>query len=134
MKLTLYPEYRPSRIEWLGEVPEHWDIDRIKWSTRRTTNGIWGDEPNGVDDLVCVRVADFDRERFVVDDESLTLRAVERTQRKGRLLHKGDLLVEKSGGGEKQLVGCVVFFDHEFDAVCSNFVARMPTSLGHVPR
>jgi type I restriction enzyme S subunit len=41
-------------------------------------------------------------------------------------LVKGDLLIEKSGGGEKQLVGCVVYFDHDFDAVCSNFVARMP--------
>ena len=36
------------------------------------------------------------------------------------------MLIEKSGGGDKQLVGCVVYFDHEFEAVCSNFVARMP--------
>lgn len=34
-------------------------------------------------------------------------------------------MLEKSGGGEKQLVGCVVQFGHDFAAVCSNFVARM---------
>ena len=26
MKLAPYPKYRPSGIEWLGEVPEHWEV------------------------------------------------------------------------------------------------------------
>ena len=128
------PKLKPTSIDWLGEVPEHWEVDRIKWSTEGTTNGIWGDEPDGANDLICIRVADFDRERFLVVDKPRTLRAVDKAQRKRRLLHKGDLLIEKSGGGEKQLVGCVVLFDLEFEAVCSNFVARMPISRGHVPR
>ena len=25
-----YPAYKPSRIEWLGDVPEHWDVRRLK--------------------------------------------------------------------------------------------------------
>lgn len=134
MRLPPYPKYKPSGVEWLGDVPEHWDVDRLKWNTTGTINGIWGEEPNGVDDLICVRVADFDRERFLVVDDPPTLRAVEATQRKGRLLRKQDLLIEKSGGGDKQLVGCVVLFDHEFTAVCSNFVARMPIAPPHSPR
>lgn len=128
MRLLPYPSYRPSGVEWLGDVPEHWEVDRVKWTTTGTINGTWGDEPNGVDDVICVRVADFDRERFLVVEEPPTVRAVDEAQRSGRLLRKGDLLIEKSGGGEKQLVGCVVYFDHDFSAVCSNFVARMPTS------
>ena len=134
MKLAPYPKYKPSGVEWLGEVPEHWEVDRLKWTTSGTVNGTWGEEPNGVDDLICVRVADFDRERFLVIGEPPTLRDVDNAQRKGRLLRKGDLLIEKSGGGEKQLVGCVVFFDHEFAAVCSNFVARMPIVPRHSAR
>jgi type I restriction enzyme S subunit len=132
--LDPHPRLKPSGIDWLGEVPEHWDVDRLKWTTTGTVNGIWGDEPNGVDDLICVRVADFDRERFVVADNPPTLRAVEENQRSGRLLRKGDLLIEKSGGGEKQLVGAVVYFDHDFSAVCSNFVARMPIAARHSAR
>ena len=42
------------------------------------------------------------------------------------MLRKGDLLLEKSGGGDLQPVGAVVMYDHEVPAVCSNFVARMP--------
>ena len=26
-----YPAYRPSGVEWLGDVPTHWEVQRIKW-------------------------------------------------------------------------------------------------------
>jgi len=29
MSLPRYPEYKPSGVEWLGEVPWHWDVKRI---------------------------------------------------------------------------------------------------------
>ncbi len=28
MKLAPYPSYKPSGVEWLGEVPEHWEVKR----------------------------------------------------------------------------------------------------------
>ena len=30
MSFPRYPAYKPSGVEWLGEVPEHWDITRYK--------------------------------------------------------------------------------------------------------
>ena len=48
-----------------------------------------------------------------------------------RLLKTGDLLLEKSGGGEKTQVGQVVLFDQQFKAVTSNFVAKMTPLDGH---
>ena len=44
------------------------------------------------------------------------------------MLKKSDLLLEKSGGGKLQPVGVVMLYDHDAEAVCSNFVARMPVS------
>lgn len=35
------------------------------------------------------------------------------------------MLIEKSGGGEKTLVGCVVLFNEKYEAVSSNFVGKM---------
>lgn len=31
MKLNPYPKYKDSGVEWLGDVPEHWEIKRSKW-------------------------------------------------------------------------------------------------------
>lgn len=32
MKLTIYPRYKPSGVEWLGDVPENWSVKRLKTS------------------------------------------------------------------------------------------------------
>src|SRR5690606_4574178 len=90
--------------------------------------GIWGDEPSAenVDDHVwCIRVADFDMDSLRITDRKKTMRAVPISARKHRLLQVGDLLLEKSGGGENQPVGRVVLFDWDEQAVSSNFVTRL---------
>jgi type I restriction enzyme S subunit len=129
-RYKLYNEYKPSGIEWLGEVPEHWDVDRLRWSVTCCQNGIWGDVPDGQNDIICVRVADFDRIALRVNIDEPTVRAVMPNDRGSRLLRRGDLLLEKSGGGELQPVGAVVQYDHDVEAVCSNFVARMSVASG----
>jgi type I restriction enzyme S subunit len=32
MKHPAYPKYKPSGVDWLGDVPEHWDVKRLKTS------------------------------------------------------------------------------------------------------
>ena len=32
MKLPAYPRTKPSGVEWLGDVPEHWEVKRLKYS------------------------------------------------------------------------------------------------------
>jgi len=125
-----YPEYKDSGGEWLGKVPAHWEIDRLKATVTGCQNGVWADEPDGLNDIICVRVADFDRVRLKVDLTEPTLRSVDRRVLPIRLLKKGDLLLEKSGGGEKQPVGAIVLYDQAEPAICSNFVARLEIAQG----
>ncbi|AVC42908.1 restriction endonuclease subunit S [Achromobacter ruhlandii] len=120
-----YPEYKPTGCDWFPDIPAHWKIDRAKWSVISCQNGVWGADPDGDDDLVCIRVADFDRQSLRISTEKLTMRSIAEKDRRNRLLKSGDLLLEKSGGGEQQLVGAVVEFDEPFPAVNSNFIARM---------
>ena len=125
---------RQRPFEWPMPTPLHWRLERLKWSVEKLINGTWGEEPNGVDDVSCVRVTDFDRVRFAVVDAPPTVRAIEERERSDRLLHHGDLLIEKSGGGSHQPVGCVVNFEHTFDAVCSNFIGRIVVAPGMFSR
>jgi type I restriction enzyme S subunit len=111
-------------------VRRSWHLERLKWSTRGVITGIWGEEPNGTDDIPCVRVADFDRVKLRVTGPLPTIRAIAARERAPRVLRRGDLLLEKSGGGDNQPVGCVVSYDGDEEAVCSNFVGRMPPAPG----
>ena len=129
-----YAEYKDSGVEWLGEIPAHWKVSRLRTTVIGCQNGVWGDEPDEVHDVICVRVADFDRVRFRVKLDDPTMRSVDPRTALIRRLEEENLLLEKSGGGDKQPVGAVVMYDHSEPAVCSNFVALMPVADGHHPR
>lgn len=134
-KYQQYSEYKDSGVEWLGEVPSHWGLSSLKRCVDGCTNGIWGSEPEeGSNNTIVLRVADFDRNKLEVSEEKLTLRNISPKESESRLLKKGDLLIEKSGGGDKTLVGCVVVFDKDFRAVTSNFVAKMTPKIGYESR
>ena len=133
MKLQPYPAYKDSGVPWLGDVPEHWNIRRLRESVVDCVNGVWGEDPNGIDDIYCVRVADFDRHNWQVQLKRPTMRAISLSQRSRRMLMRGDLLLEKSGGGDQQPVGAVVLYNHDIPAISSNFVARMRVAEGFNP-
>jgi type I restriction enzyme S subunit len=125
---------KESGIDWVPQVPSHWEIIRLRQTVTACIGGVWGEDPDGDEDLVCVRVADFDRTRCSVSLVSPTYRKISLSERRRRILSPGDLLIEKSGGGDQQLVGAVVLYEHDTAAVCSNFVARMPTAPGFDPQ
>ena len=131
--LRPYPKMKESGIDWLGRVPEHWELRRLGASIDDCVNGVWGADPDDRHNMVCVRVADFDRVRRRVDMSRKTIRAITQRERRRRLLNKGDLLIEMSGGGNLQPVGAVVMYDHDAPAVCSNFVARMSVAPNYDP-
>jgi type I restriction enzyme S subunit len=132
-KYKAYPEYKDSGIEWLGQIPEKWNTYSLKRCISSCTSGLWGEEPNGKNDIIILRVADFERNYLTISSDKLTMRAISSEEREIRLLKKGDLIIEKSGGGDKTLVGCVVVFEKNFNAITSNFVAKMSPLKGYQP-
>lgn len=79
-------------------------------------------------------MADFDYSAAGVTDSPKTYRAIADREFSSRSLSRGDLLLEGSGGGEKTPVGRVVVFNHDDDAVCSNFLQRLRPSESTDPK
>lgn len=118
-----YDSYKDSGIRWVGNVPSFWERFRIKYAFSNSNAGVWGDDEKGdSNDIVCFRVADFDYSHGCLRFDNLTFRNIEKKQLQNRELHKGDLLIEKSGGGDATPVGRVVRFNYDERATCSNFV------------
>jgi type I restriction enzyme S subunit len=71
-----------------------------------------------------IRVADI--RGIDVSSEDLTIRTVLESKLRERLISHRSLLLEKSGGGEQKPVGravrCITI---NFDAICSNFMAKI---------
>lgn len=109
--------------------PPHWRVCRFKDIIISSRGGVWGEEAQSDEyDIVCYRMADFDYSNFCLKFDNLTYRNIHPSQQEGRLLAEGDLLLEKSGGGEKMPVGRVVYVNSDQPAVCSNFIQALSVS------
>ncbi|OQC34923.1 MAG: Type-1 restriction enzyme EcoKI specificity protein [Bacteroidetes bacterium ADurb.Bin057] len=108
----------------------NWKTYRLKTIVGSSTNGVWGDEPKDNDeDIYCIRVADIDSLTYGISENKLTIRNIETSDQEGRLLNTGDLIIEKSGGGDVSPVGRVVIYNLPYKAVTSNFMARLNISM-----
>lgn len=102
-----------------------WRTIPIKFLFFDRTAGAWGEEPENGEGVVCIRAADFITEELRHTKDNLTRRTYTESEIATRQLRVGDLILEKSGGGDIQPVGRVVSFELEEPALCSNFLERL---------
>ena len=68
----LYPAYKPSGVEWLGDVPEHWESARLKaFLLRPMRNGLFKKKDAFGSGAPLVNVADIYQDSFQIDPASL---------------------------------------------------------------
>lgn len=98
MSFPRYPEYKDSGVEWLGEVPAHWTLQKLKSIASFSGGGTPNRENltywNG--DIPWVSPKDMKTERIVVAEESITERGLRSSA--SNLLPPGRvLMVVRSG-------------------------------------
>jgi type I restriction enzyme S subunit len=92
---------RDSRIEWLGEIPRHWQILKLKYITPNVTVGIvvtpsryYVEE--GPDTVPCPR--SFNVRRCGIDHRNMAFISMEGNQLHSKsILRKGDLVAVRTG-------------------------------------
>lgn len=114
-----------NNAPWASIFPADWRRVRLKNLVASVSAGVWGDEPTDDEGVACIRAADFDRQHLRVSLAKVPLRKMGSEQFRACALAPGDLVLEKSGGGDQQPVGAVVMFDHDTPAVPTNFAARI---------
>lgn len=119
-------ELKQVESDWFDLVPNNWNVLMFKRIVESVKNGIWGDEPKqNEDDIPCIRILNFNRNEMEVNIDDLTTRNIPILKQRDYILKKGDLLIEKSGGGEKNPVGFVAIYNHDLPAVYANFMAKI---------
>lgn len=119
---------KDSGIAWIGKVPKHWEEISLKNVFVDRVSGLWGNDINeGEVNKECIRIADFIYDKLIIQtDKGFTIRSYKNNDISCRSLNKGDLLIEKSGGGEKTPVGRTVIYDLDLEnPMFANFMERL---------
>lgn len=117
-------QMKDSGIEWIGQIPQEWDVRRVKFTLDDHSGGSWGsNEGESETDCICVRVADFNYPTLSVDfHDNMTKRSYAEKAIAESSLKSGDILLEKSGGGDVTPVGRSVLFENDESMMCANFI------------
>ena len=120
-----YPTYKDSGVEWIGEIPEHWNAGKLRYGITKNDGGAWGDDfdDNGV---IVLRSTEITLDgNWKIEEPArrlLTETEIEKTK-----LQKGDLLITKSSGSEKHIGKTAVVTEEveSLSACFSNFMQRI---------
>ena len=126
MSFPRYERYRESGVAWLGEVPEHWEVQRLGRLLFANDGGAWGEDPDGVDDTVVLRSTEQTEDgHWKLDDPSA--RKLRPAERATTVLREDDLLITKSSGSALH-IGKTTIVDAAVAAMgagFSNFMQRL---------
>lgn len=80
--------------------------------TGKALSGEWGTDDETGDGIPVLRTTNFTNEG-VVNYNAVVTRTITKKNIDEKFLHKGDIIIEKSGGSDKFPVGRVIYFDGE---------------------
>ena len=132
--LKPYPAYKDSGVEWLGEVPEHWEVHRTKSLLSRNDSGVWGSDFDD-DGVIVLRST----EQTVNGEWNISVPAKRRltsSEYRACRLKEGDLLVTKSSGSALHIGKTSIVTRDVADLGCcfSNFMQRLRAKKNTIPR
>lgn len=110
---------KDSGIDWIGNIPDHWEVKRVKDILSNLGGGNYGDDEDKEGLLLpCISISDFKNGNL----ENNTNIKMNRIYKKKNIIKQGSILIEKSGGGEKVPVGRVIYAKKDIEAYYTNFV------------
>ena len=90
MSFPRYPKYKDSGLEWLGPVPEHWEVKRLQWAS--SSNDECLDESTAPDtEILYVDISNVDPQQGIV--AKTPMRFQEAPSRARRIVRHGDTIV-----------------------------------------
>lgn len=78
--------------------------------TGKVLSGEWGTDDESGNGVPVLRTTNFTNEG-IVDYSNVVTRTIQKKNIDAKYLRKGDIIIEKSGGSDKQPVGRVIYFD-----------------------
>ena len=128
-------EMKDSGVEWIGEIPSHWEFGRMKFQLSRNDGGVWGENlENNDEGTIVIRSTEISIDGKW-DLSNPVSRSITASEFQKCQLKEGDIVVTKSSGSFKHIGKSVVVNKRIEGLNCcySNFVQRIRFKR-HLPK
>ena len=118
---------KPSGIPWIGDIPERWEIGRLKSVLIANDGGVWGDDPLDDDsDIIVLRSTEQSIDGRLIIEAPAKRQLLEGDKEKS-LLKEGDLIITKSSGSQEHIGKTSIIDKTTASMRCcySNFLQRL---------
>ena len=85
-----YPSYKDSDVEWLGEIPAHWDVDRLKYLAT-LNDEVLSESTIPSLEINYVDIGSVDTVNGITDTESIVFESA--PSRARRVVRRGDVII-----------------------------------------
>ena len=90
-----YEKYKDSGIEWIGEIPEHWDIKKLKYITIANPSNIDKRRKENEKSIFLCNYIDVYKNEFISSKLDFMKATANEDQIRKFILEKGDVIVTK---------------------------------------
>ncbi len=93
--MKTYPAYKPSGIEWIGEIPEHWEVKRLKFVADSNPSNVDKKSVEGEKPVLLCNYVDVYKNEFITSDLPFMVATASKEQIEKFSLRKGDVIATK---------------------------------------
>ena len=98
MKYKTYPKYKDSGVEWIGKVPEGWEVDSLKRFSSKITDGSHFSPIASDEGYPYITVSDVKDDKVDIENSAkISKEDFEQLKRNGCQPNVGDILLSKDG-------------------------------------
>lgn len=120
--------YKDSGIEWLGEVPEHWGIQKIKHVATYSVSNVDKKTQDGESPILLFNYTDVYNNEYLTNDMELMAASASQGQIDNFIVHIDDVLITKDSEDWRDIAKPALVKSSAPDIVCGYHLALIRPS------
>jgi type I restriction enzyme S subunit len=125
MKWKAYPRYKPSGVEWLGQIPEHWDIRKLKHISSIQFSNVDKHTVEGEKPVRLCNYVDVYRHDFITADLNFMEATAPPAQIAKFALSAGDVIITKDSEAWDDIAVPAYVSSEMHDVLCGYHLAQI---------
>ena len=113
-----YEKQKDSGVEWIGEIPEHWEVKKLKYLANANPSNIDKKSKDDEDDIFLCNYVDVYNNEFITRELDFMKATANKSQIEKFILNKGDVIATKDSETPDDIANPALVVEDFENVVC----------------